>query len=152
MSCPGQRRRGDPLSASAPALSYLIVPVCLIFADVEQFNKTVVTRYKGFLKDRELAPGTMNVRLAAVRRLAYKAADAGLLSPELAAGISRVRGARKLYPATRFRYKMGPLSRRNLRTRHDAFCRQLQGGDLRVEQLHKGSQSLLSFVECVECP
>jgi hypothetical protein len=57
------------------------------------FNKTVVTRYKGYLEDRELASGTINVRLAAVRRLAYEAADAGLLSPELAAGIRRVKGA-----------------------------------------------------------
>ena len=32
------------------------------------------------------------MRLAAVRRLAYEAADAGLLSPELAAGIRRVKG------------------------------------------------------------
>jgi site-specific recombinase XerD len=31
-----------------------------------------------------------------VRRLAYEAADSGLLSPELAAGIRRVRGAQKL--------------------------------------------------------
>ncbi len=60
------------------------------------FNKTVVTRYKSFLEDRELAHGTINVRLAAVRRLAYEAADAGLLSPGLAAGIRRVRGAKKL--------------------------------------------------------
>jgi len=36
------------------------------------------------------------VRLAAVRRLAYEAADSGLLSPELAAGIRRVKGAKKL--------------------------------------------------------
>jgi site-specific recombinase XerD len=43
-----------------------------------------------------LAPGTINVRLAAVRRLAYEAADAGLLSPELAAGIRRVKGVKKL--------------------------------------------------------
>ena len=40
--------------------------------------------------------GTINGRLAAVRRLAYEAADAGLLSPELAAGIRRVKGAKKL--------------------------------------------------------
>lgn len=39
---------------------------------------------------RQLAPGTINVRLAAVRRLAYEAADCGLLSPELAAGIRRL--------------------------------------------------------------
>ena len=43
-----------------------------------------------------MAPGTINVRLAAVRRLAYEAADSGLLSPELAAGIRRVKGAQKL--------------------------------------------------------
>ena len=60
------------------------------------FNKTVVTRYRIHLESRQLAPGTINVRLAAVRRLAYEAADSGLLSPELAAGIRRVRGARKL--------------------------------------------------------
>jgi site-specific recombinase XerD len=36
------------------------------------------------------------VRLAAVRRLAYEAADTGLLSPELAAGIRRVKGSKKL--------------------------------------------------------
>src|SRR2546421_5660247 len=34
------------------------------------FNKTVVTRYRIHLEDRRLAPGTTNVRLAAVRRLA----------------------------------------------------------------------------------
>ena len=36
------------------------------------------------------------MRLAAVRRLAYEAADTGLLSPELAAGIRRVKGAKRL--------------------------------------------------------
>ena len=35
-------------------------------------------------------------RLAAVRRLAYEASDSGLLSPELAAGIRRVKGAKRL--------------------------------------------------------
>jgi site-specific recombinase XerD len=60
------------------------------------FNKTVVTRYRIHLETRQLAPGTINVRLAAVRRLAYEAADAGPLSPELAAGIRRVKGAGKL--------------------------------------------------------
>ncbi len=60
------------------------------------FNKTVVTRYRIHLESRQLAPGTINVRLAAVRRLAYEAADSGLLSPDLAAGIRRVKGAQKL--------------------------------------------------------
>ena len=60
------------------------------------FNKTVVTRYRIYLEDRHLAPGTINVRLAAVRRLAYEASDTGLLSPDLAAGIRRVKGSKKL--------------------------------------------------------
>jgi site-specific recombinase XerD len=60
------------------------------------FSRTVVTRYRIHLEDRLLAPGTVNVRLAAVRRLAYEAADTGLLTPDLAAGIRRVKGARRL--------------------------------------------------------
>jgi len=55
-----------------------------------------MTRYRSCLEDRHLAPGTINARLAAVRRLAYEASDAGLLSPELAAGIRRVKGVKKL--------------------------------------------------------
>src|SRR6185369_1493703 len=49
------------------------------------FSRTVVLRYRIHLEQRNLAPSTINVRLAAVRRLAYEAADNGLLSPELAA-------------------------------------------------------------------
>jgi integrase len=56
----------------------------------------VVTRYRIHLENRHLAAGTVNGRLAAVRRLAYEAADAGLLSPALAAGIRRVKGVKKL--------------------------------------------------------
>src|SRR3989442_2878243 len=60
------------------------------------FNRTVVLRYRFFLEQKNLAPATINVRLAAVRRLAHEAADTGLLSPELAAGIGRVKGAKRL--------------------------------------------------------
>ena len=60
------------------------------------FNKVVVTRFRIALENRGLAAGTINGRLAAVRRLAYEPADAGLLSPELAAGIRRVKGVKKL--------------------------------------------------------
>lgn len=59
-------------------------------------NKTVVLRYRLELESRRLAPATINLRLAAVRRLAYEAADTGLLSPDLAAGIQRVKGAKRL--------------------------------------------------------
>src|SRR3982751_5989232 len=59
------------------------------------FNKTVVTRYRINLEQAHYATSTINLRLAAVRRLAYEAADSGLLSPDLAAGIRRVKGAKK---------------------------------------------------------
>ena len=60
------------------------------------FNKTVVVRYRMHVELRHLAPGTINLRLGAVRRLAYEAADCGLLSADLAAGIRRVNGVKKL--------------------------------------------------------
>src|SRR5256885_6361587 len=58
------------------------------------FNRIVVLRYRSHLESRQLAPGTVNLRLGAVRRLAYEAADCGLLSADLA--IRRVKGVKKL--------------------------------------------------------
>lgn len=69
------------------------------------FNKTVVTRFRIHLEDQQLAPGTVKVRLAAVRRLAYEAADTGLLSPDLAAGM-HVRSA------IRYQDRASSISRR----------------------------------------
>ena len=70
------------------------------------FYKIVVTPLPHFPRESAARGGNdqwttccstrINGRLAAVRRLAYEAADAGLLSPELAAGIRRVKGAKKL--------------------------------------------------------
>src|SRR5215467_10131644 len=54
------------------------------------FNKAVVTRYRIHLESRQLAPGTINGRLPAVRRLAYEASDS------LAAGIRRAKGPKNL--------------------------------------------------------
>src|SRR6202171_6525991 len=59
-------------------------------------NRIVVLRYRSHLESRQLAPGTVNLHLGAVRRLAYEAADCGLLSADLAAGIRRVKGVKKL--------------------------------------------------------
>src|SRR6201996_9159157 len=59
-------------------------------------NQTVVLRFRQYLESLGLAAGTINQRLAAVRRLAYEAADSGLLSPEPAAGIRRVKGVKQL--------------------------------------------------------
>src|SRR5213595_3980003 len=59
-------------------------------------NRTVVLRYRIHLEQKLYAPSTINLRLAAVRRIAFEAADSGLLSPELAAGIRRVKGVRRI--------------------------------------------------------
>jgi hypothetical protein len=67
------------------------------------FNRTVVLQYRIFLEQRQYAPTTINLRLAAVRRLAFEAAGFGLLSPELAAGIRRVKGVRHSCRADRMR-------------------------------------------------
>jgi hypothetical protein len=40
------------------------------------FNRIVVLRYRSHLESRQLAPGTINLRLGAVRRLAYEAPTA----------------------------------------------------------------------------
>jgi hypothetical protein len=45
------------------------------------------------LEARGLGAVSINVRITAVRKLAVEAADNGLLAPELAAGITRVKGA-----------------------------------------------------------
>src|ERR1700691_894906 len=55
-------------------------------------NKTVVTRYRISLEQRHYASTTINLRLAAIWRLAYEAADCGLLSADLAARLRRVKG------------------------------------------------------------
>ena len=60
------------------------------------FNRIVVVRYRIHLESCSLAANTTNQHLAAVRRLAHEAADAGLLSPDLAAGIARVKGVEQL--------------------------------------------------------
>ncbi len=56
----------------------------------------VLLKTRADLEARDLAANTINQQLAAVRRLANEPADAGLLSPELAAGISRVKGVKQI--------------------------------------------------------
>jgi len=59
-----------------------------------EFSKALVQQYKSMLIEKELAPSTINQRLAAVRRLTTEAADNGLLDPAVAAAIARVHGLR----------------------------------------------------------
>jgi integrase len=51
---------------------------------------------QNLLEQKLYAPGTIKICLAAVRRVACEAADSGLLSPELAAGIRPVKGVRRI--------------------------------------------------------
>ena len=60
------------------------------------FNRTVVLKYRICLEQKRYAPNTINLRLAAVPRVAYEACDSGLSSPELGPGIWRVKGVRRL--------------------------------------------------------
>ncbi len=57
------------------------------------FNRIVVLRYRSFLESLSLAAATINLHLSAIRRLADEAAESSLVSPELAIGIRRVKGA-----------------------------------------------------------
>lgn len=59
-------------------------------------SKALVQAYRSELDRLGLASSTINVRLAAIRKLAAEAADNGLLDPVLAAGIARVKGAKQL--------------------------------------------------------
>jgi integrase len=56
------------------------------------FSKAILQQYRGVLDQQGLAASTINVRMAAIRKLASEAADNGLLDPVLAAGIAKVRG------------------------------------------------------------
>jgi integrase len=60
------------------------------------FNRTIVLRYRSFLESLQLSAATINLHLSAIRRLADEAAENGLLSPELAIGIRRVKGVKRL--------------------------------------------------------
>ena len=73
-----------------------VVPGFEPVLDAFRKNFDELLRYRIFLEQRPLSPTTINLRLAAVRRIAYEAADSGLLSPELAAGIRRVKGVRRI--------------------------------------------------------
>jgi len=56
------------------------------------FTKATVAAWRVALESRGLGAVSINVRITAVRKLAVEAADNGLLAPELANGITRVKG------------------------------------------------------------
>jgi len=58
------------------------------------FNKAAVQQYRTELEKNGLSSSAINLRLSAIRKLAAEASDNGLLDPNVAAGILRVRGTR----------------------------------------------------------
>src|ERR1700755_2255247 len=58
------------------------------------FTKATVSAWRVALEARGLGPISINVRITAVRKLAVEASDNGLLAPELAAGITRIKGVK----------------------------------------------------------
>src|SRR5260370_27121442 len=58
------------------------------------FTKATVSAWRVALEARGLGSVLINVRITAVRKLAVEAADNGLLAPELANGITRVKGVK----------------------------------------------------------
>jgi integrase len=60
------------------------------------FTKATVSAWRVSLEERRLGSSSIIIRMSAIRKLAAEAADNGLLAPELAAGIARVRSAKSV--------------------------------------------------------
>src|ERR1035437_1626508 len=87
LSSPHTRR------AYEQALDEFLIWLCATPA--RPFTKAAVQRYRTELQAKGLASSSVNVRISAIRRLALEAGDNGLLAPEIAAGIGRVKGAKR---------------------------------------------------------
>src|SRR5215472_15902797 len=59
-------------------------------------SKATVSAWRASLEARGLGSSSIIIRMSAVRKLAAEAADNGLLDPELAAGISRVKSVKSV--------------------------------------------------------
>jgi integrase len=60
------------------------------------FTKATVSAWRVSLEERKLGSSSIIIRMSAIRKLAAEAADNGILAPELAAGIARVRSAKSV--------------------------------------------------------
>jgi integrase len=115
------------------------------------FNRSVVLRYRSFLEGLSLSAATINLHLSAIRRLADEAAESGWLSPELAIGVRRVRGVKRLgrrignwLTGDQARELLNAVPQSTLRGRRDAAViglllgcglRRSEAVNLRVDQL-----------------
>jgi integrase len=59
------------------------------------FAKPLVNQYRSHLEGLGFSPSTINQALSAIRRLGFEAADAGMLDPNIAAAVGRVKGVRR---------------------------------------------------------
>ena len=76
-------RRSTPSSAGAPKLA------------PTGFSRATVQAYRAALEAAGLSASSINIRLSAIRKLAAEAADNGLLAPDAASAVARVRGAKR---------------------------------------------------------
>src|SRR6266850_3088963 len=60
------------------------------------FTKATVSAWRVSLEARGLGSSSIIIRMSAIRKLAAEAADNGLLAPDLAAGIARVKSAKSI--------------------------------------------------------
>jgi site-specific recombinase XerD len=60
------------------------------------FTKATVSAWRVSLEARSLGSSSIIIRMSAIRKLAAEASDNGLLAPELAAGIARVKSAKSV--------------------------------------------------------
>jgi site-specific recombinase XerD len=60
------------------------------------FTKATVSAWRVSMEARVLGSSSIIIRMSAIRKLAAEAADNGLLAPELAAGIARVKSAKSV--------------------------------------------------------
>ncbi|MBZ5600901.1 MAG: tyrosine-type recombinase/integrase [Acidobacteriia bacterium] len=58
------------------------------------FTKATVSAWRVSLEERRLGSSSIIIRMSAIRKLAAEAADNGMLAPELAAGIARVKSTK----------------------------------------------------------
>src|SRR6476659_2456512 len=61
-----------------------------------RFTKATVSAWRVSLEARGLGSASIIIRMSAIRKLAVEASDNGLLAPELAAGIARVKSAKSI--------------------------------------------------------
>src|SRR6185295_16321788 len=60
------------------------------------FSKATVSAWRASLEARKLGSSSIIIRMSAIRKLAAEAVDNGLLAPDLAAGISRVKSVKSV--------------------------------------------------------